>query len=236
MKNKKNSAILAVLLLIMVNVLVFNIVMKKSIDYVELPYAIKNIPPRSKITSDMIKTMKIAKVAVGKNAVAEKKAIVGKYTDINGRIPKGSLIYKSMIFKKEALPDYPTLLLKEGQTSFSLPCDLVKLSGNTIISGQKVDLYITVPQRNENPIIDRLVKGVRVLSIKDRNGTELSDEQSTKIPYVVIMAVDDVIVPYLKTAAKIGSIDLYAPANNYTKEEESILVEDSKVLPYLNHE
>ncbi|MEG0265259.1 MAG: RcpC/CpaB family pilus assembly protein [Erysipelotrichaceae bacterium] len=236
MKNKKNNAILAVLLLLIVNVLVFNIVMKKSIDYVEMPYAIKNIPPRSKITSNMIGTIKIAHSATGRNTIDDKKSILGKYTDINGMIPSGSLIYKSMIYKKESLPDYPTLLLKNGQTAFSLPSDLVKLSGNTITSGQKVDLYVTVPQRNENPIIDRFVKGVRVLSIKDRNGYEISDEKSTKIPYVVILGINDSIIPYLKTAAKIGSIDLYAPANNYQKDEESILIEDSKVLPYLNHE
>lgn len=235
MKNKKNAAMIAIALLIMVNVLVFNIALDRSVEYVEMPYARVDIKPRTKITAKMIGTKKIAKNALG-NCFDEKKKVVGKYSEINGMIPKGSPFYKSMLHQEKDLPDYPTLQLKSGQTAYSLASDLVKLSGNTIVSGQKVDIYVTVPQKQENPIIDRMVKGVRVISIKDRKGLDIDDEQSTKIPYVVILAIQDEIVPYLKTASKIGSIDIYAPTINYTSEEESLLVNDSKVLPYLNHE
>lgn len=236
MKNKKHMATLALLLIGIVNILAFQIVVDRKIDLVEVPFAKVDIKPRTKIDETMIGYKKVPKMYVDELCYENKKQVMGKYTEISGLIPKGSLFYKSMLYQKKQMPDYPSLQLKQGQTAYSLPSDLVKLSGNTITSNQKVDVYVTIPQKKENPIIDRLVKGVRVLSIKDRKGLDIDDEDSTKIPYVVILAVSDEIVPYLNTAAKIGSIDLYAPAADYGKDEESIFIAESKVLPYLNHE
>lgn len=233
---KKYTVLLFLGTLLLCNILLFKIVMNKSIDLVEVPYAKVDIMPRTKISKDMIAYHKIPRAYVDKKAYQESKKIVGKYTDISGKIPKGSLFYKSMLYSKDEMPDYPQLLLKDGQTALSLQVDLSKMSGNTLIRHQKVDMYVTLSRKKENPLVDKLLSNVRILSVKDRKGNEISDEESSKVPYVAVLAVKDEYVPYVKLALKTGSIDLYASSDTGSKKEESVLNENSLVLPYLSNE
>ena len=234
MKHKKPAYSIMLVLFIVIGIMAFKISVDHAIDLVEVPYALVDIKPRQAITSNMIGIKKIPKAYLDDNSYQKKQQILNQYTDINGMIPKGSLFYKKMLHHKDDLPDYPSMQLKEGQTAFSLASDLVKLSGNTIVAGQKVDVYVTIQQQREQPMVDRLVKGVRVLAIKDRNGLDMDDPQAAKVPYVVILGVRDEIIPYLKVANKIGMIDIYAQTVK-GKGPESEFITDSKVIPYLKH-
>ena len=71
------------------------------------------------------------------------------------------------------------------------------------------------------------------MGIKDRNGYDISDADSSHIPYVAILAVNDEQIMYLKKAERIGEIDILAPSMQYLYEEESILNEESSILSHL---
>lgn len=233
---KKYTVFMFIGTVLLCNILLFKIVVNKAIDLVEVPYAKVDILPRTKITEKMIGYHKIPGAYVDKKAYSDSKKIIGKYTDISGKIPSGSLFYKNMLYSKNELPDYPQLLLKDGQTALSLQVDLSKMSGNTLIRHQKVDMYVTLTRKKENPVVDKLLSNVRILSVKDRKGNEISDEESSKVPYIAVLAVKDEYIPYVKLALKTGSIDLYASSDTENKKEESVLNENSLVLPYLTNE
>lgn len=236
MNPKKPKLMILAALLILINIVAFRVAVDHSVDLVEVPYAKVKIRPRQEIKASMIGIKKVPKAYADSSCYTSKSQVLHKYTEITGLIPKGSLFYKTMIHDLKELPDYPSMQLKKGQTAFSLPSDLVKLSGNTIVEGQKVDIYVTVQKQREQPVVDRLVKNVRVLSIKDRKGLNMDDPNTTGIPYVVILGIRDEIIPYLKIANKIGTIDLYAQTANSKEKEESLFVSASKVLPYLKNE
>ncbi len=235
MNNKKviGVGVISVILLVLINYLLFNLALSNKIALVEVYVANRNIYPRTEIKETDLKTIKIPKAYLIDKAVKKKSDIIGKYTEIQGMIPKGSLFYQEMLHDKNDLPDYPSLLLKSSQVSFAIQSDVVRSSGNTLTVGQKVDLYVTINRKDGPPIVDCLIKAVRITAIKDRNGLAISDSKSSKIPYVVVIAVEQSQVEYLKVATKIGALDLYGVNTSYQDNEESLLQKDSKVLEYL---
>ncbi len=225
--------ILSIILLVLLNFILFNFVLAEKVDLIEVIVANKDIHPRSEITSADLKIITVPRGYLDDLVVNDREKIIGRYTQIQGYIPEGSMFYQSMLFEKEELPDYPSLLLKEEQASFAISSDVLKTSGNTLATGQKVDLYVTVTRRDGPPIIDCLIQAVRITAIKDRNGISVDDPESSGVPYVVVVAVEKSQVEYLKSASKVGSIDIYGISTDYSNEEESIFNDKSIVIPFL---
>ncbi len=236
MKSKKIAvSCTGLILLAIANVFLFKSALEKSIDLVDVYVASSDIAPRVEITEEMIETISIPSAYLNFNVALNKDEILGKWTEIQGMIPKGSLFYKSMLYEETDLPDMPALLLKEDQVVYSLTTDLVSCAGNSLVPNQKVDIYGTVePQRNK-PIVDLLISNVRILSLKDRNGIDMENEKSQSIPYVITLALNKDQISILSTAAKIGSISFYTSSFSYQDQKESILNSNSVILEYLSN-
>ncbi len=227
---KKNTALIGLITLVIVNVLLFKILLDKQLDLVEVPIAKVQIEPRAKIEKDMLEIVKVSKALLNEDCILDIDEAIGKYTEIEGIIPKGSLLYRSMLFEEEQLPDYPALKLQEGQNVFSLPIDLIKSSGNSLTNNQKIDIYATISLKKENPVSDALLWGVRIINVVDRKGIDMK-KSSLNVPSVINLAVNEEYVALLKKASEMGRIDLYATA--YPHEEECLLNEESVLLPLL---
>lgn len=235
MKNRKNLAAAGVLSLLVVNGLLFKVILDKTIDLKKVPVAAVTIEPRTRIEKEMIVYKEIPSIFTDESCAMDESEILDKITEIEGKIPKGSLFYKQMLFDEKELPDYPALKLKDGQSSFSLGTDLLKSSGNSLTANQKVDLYVTIEQKKEKPVTDLLVSSIRILSVKDRKGNLMGTKNSSNVPYVINLAVSNEYVELLKIASKVGSIDLYAVADD-RQDEECVLNEASKVMELLVEE
>lgn len=124
-------------------------------------------------------------------------------------------------------------MLNENQVVYNLNSDLVKMSGNSIVVGQKVDVYTTLNKRNETPIVDLLVSSVRIVGVKDKKGYDVTHPDSSKIPYIVLLALDKDIMPIVRTADELATLELYAHSS-VEADEESQLNEHAKILEYVN--
>ena len=226
----KFKGIIGLLLLILINILAFNVCLNKKLDLVEVPVASVQIEPRTKIEETMIKMIEVPRALLNEDCVLDKKDAIHKYTEIEGIIPEGSLLYKSMLFDEEELPDYPALKLKEKQNVFTLPTDLVKSSGNSFTNNQMVDIYVTITPKKENPITERLLTSVRILNVIDRKGIDMKDSE-LNIPSVINLAIHEEYISLLKKASEMGTIDIYATA--YPQNEECLLNTESAILPIL---
>ncbi|MGN1343543.1 MAG: hypothetical protein ACI4U3_03130 [Traorella sp.] len=227
---KKHIGFIGIIVLILINVLLFKIILDKKLDLVEVPVAAVLIEPRTQISEDMIEVIKIPRAMINEDCVLDKEEAIHKYTEIEGMIPKGSLLYKSMLFDEDELPDYPALKLKQGQNVYSLATDLIKSSGNSLTNNQLVDIYVTFTSKKENPISDCLLMSVRIINVVDRKGIDMKKSE-LNIPSVINLAVNEEYVSLLKKASEMGSIDLYA--TTFPQEEECILNSESAVLPKL---
>ncbi|NCB33994.1 MAG: Flp pilus assembly protein CpaB [Erysipelotrichia bacterium] len=196
--------------------------------------AARDIPPRTKLEStDLIET-RIPNGYLLDNTYNMKEEIIGKYTEIQGMIPAGSVFYRDMLYSEESLPDYPSIQLKEGQAAYTLETDLARLGGD-IIPGQRVDIYVSIDQKmNEAPITGCLLAGARVISIKDHKGLDLSDPASTGIPYLAILAVNTADLELLSIAESMGSIRLFSSSISYNQSIEAMMVKDTILYEFLS--
>ena len=232
MKNRKNLAAAGGISLLLVNGLLFKVILDKTIDLKKVPVAAVTIEPRTQINKEMIAYKEIPSIFTDDSCAMSEEEILDKITEIEGKIPKGSLFYKQMLFDETELPDYPSLKLKAGQSSFSLGTDLLKSSGNSLTANQKVDLYVTIEMKKEKPVTDLLISSIRILSVKDRKGNLMGSKNSSNVPYVINLAVANEYVELLKIASKVGTIDLHAVADD-RESEECVFNEESKVLDLL---
>ena len=230
----KNFLIMSsiILVLCVADFLLFDWYTNKKIDLVDVLIATHDIKPRELIKEEDIKVIKIPSNYVLDNVVSNKENIIGKITSIQGMIPKDSMFYTSMLENISEIADTGSTLLLKNQVAYTLPNGDNALVLNTLVPGQKIDLYVYIEKRNEPPVFDCLLKSVRVLSIKDRKGNEVGHKDNMGAA-LITLAVDEEYISYLSLATKLGSIELYAPSSTYKSHQEAVLFEESKVLTYL---
>lgn len=231
MNKKVSLSIFSVIIILVLNFLVLRVAVSKEVNLVSVPTATRTILPRQQITEKDIEMIEVPKVSVHDEVIVDQEEIVGKYTSLAGMIPKQSFFYEEMLHKPEELQDYPSLLLKENEVSFSIPTSIIKLSGNTILPQQIVDILVTIKQRNEKPIVDTLFEGVRVVGIKDKKGLDIQDSESTGLPAVVLIAIHKEHLNILRTAQEMGEIEIYA--SSHGKDKNYVFNKKSKVLEYV---
>ncbi|MBR3841625.1 MAG: hypothetical protein IKM20_10850 [Erysipelotrichales bacterium] len=229
--------ILAILLLAIGSYISFQVALENAIDLVRIPFANKEIYSHYMINEEDIEWREIPKGYVDENILIDEDDIIGKYVSLDSKIAEGSLFYDDYLIEQAEVEALPGLLLKENQIAFPLSMNLLKSSGNTIQQNQKVDVYVTYTEKSTKvTTIDKLLMNVRVIGVKDRNGLNMNDEKASKIPSLVILAINEEYLNMLQLASEIADISIYAPRVDYASDEESILYEESKILPILNYD
>ncbi len=214
----------------------FQIALAEATDLVEVPFAANDIYSHYEIKDEDIEWREVPSAYVDEDVITKKEDLLGMYVSLDSKIAKGSLFYASYLIEKEDVEALPALLLKEDQIAFPLSMNLLKSSGNTISKNQKVDVYVTYTYKVGNKketVSDVLLENVRVIGLKDRNGLEMGAAKAANYPSVMVLAISKDYVNYLQSASEIASIDILAPRVDYGESEESLLKEDSKVLPFL---
>ncbi len=204
----------------------------KKINLVTVYVASRDIQPRTIITEQDIKEIKIPQDYLLTNAINNKNELLGRITSIQGRIPQDSLFYETNLDKLHTIPDSAVPLLEKNQVAYVLNVNQSNNNFDTFTVGQKVDIYVTISLKNEPTIFDCLLEGVRIVSIKDRKGIEISSKESTGSIQTLTLAIQEKQISPLSLASKLGTIELYATSSKDTK-KESILKEDSEIMKYI---
>ena len=236
LKNKNAIFGFSICFLVLFNYFIFKIAIKKEVNLTKIPVVNETIYPRSQISENDITYVEVPNVFINESFYVDEKDIIKKYTDIRALMPKGSVFYKELLFNENDLPDYPAILLNKDQVSYNMTTDLVKLSGNSIVVGQKVDIYTTYHQRNEKPIVDLLVKSVRVIGVKDKKGLDVVHPDSNGLPYIVLLAINNDLLPIVRGADEIAKLELIAYSSKDSEDVESLFNDQAKILEYINYE
>ena len=235
-KNKNVLFGFSVVIVVLLNYFIFNIALKREVDLIKIPVVKETIHPRSKISEDDITFIEVPSIFVNDKFYLDKKDIINKYTDIRALMPTSSLFYKELLFEEKDLPDYPAILLNDQQVAYNMATDLIKLSGNSIVVGQKVDIYTTYHKRNEKPIVDLLIKALRVIGVKDKKGFDVSHPDSNGVPHIVLLAIDQKLLPIIRSADEIAKVELVAYSTKASDQMESTFNSEALILEYINYE
>ncbi len=235
--NKILKVIIGVLVLIvfcLLNYLGIKLYSEYKLNLITVVVSSHNISGRHLIKEEDITYIEIPYAYIDDKAYVDKEDVIGKYTDIQGKIPVGSLFYKSMLYEEKDLPDNPVSQLKDNQTLFTMQTDVLALSGNVVVPGHRVDLYGSINDKQESFIEDLIVSNVRVVSIKDNKGYDLDHPNSNKIPFTISFAINNDSLHILSMINKLGKIEIYPTSNSYSTIDEAKLNKKSKLIEYIN--
>ena len=233
MRKIKRTVIIVIILCLCVigNVVAFRYYLAKTINLKTTYIAKHNIPPRTQIKTEDLTMIQIPEKYMQAYTWNEKADIIGKYTSIQGMIPKGSMFYKDMLYNEKEVRDLAITKLQEGMTIFTLETNVSSLG--SIEEGMYADIYVSISQKKEIPITGILIRHAEVISIKDHKGLSLKNEQSTKVPYFIELGINQTDIDYLSLASSLGEIRLFPSVDSY-KPDKSTLEQDSKVTEYIN--
>ena len=229
---KAGGCLVCGVLIIVLNYVGLTIRLNDMLDLRTTCIAARDIQPRSLITEKDILEIQVPGAYLLEHTCSDKKDIIGKYTDIQGMIPAGSCFFEEMLYDEKDLPDYPSAQLRAGQAAYTLETDLARMGG-TIMPGQRLDLYVVLDRKNDTPVSACLLQNVRLLAVKDHKGLDLTDENSTGIPYLAVLAVSQKDVELLSLAEKTGEIRMFSTDNTYSTAREAELVVSDDVLQLL---
>ena len=233
MRKIKRTGIIVIILCLCVigNVIAFRYYLAKTINLKTTYIAKHNIPPRTQIKTEDLTMIQIPEKYMQAYTWNEKADIIGKYTSIQGMIPKGSMFYKDMLYNEKEVRDLAITKLQEGMTIFTLETNVSSLG--SIEEVMYADIHVSISQKKEIPIPGILIRHAEVISIKDHKGLSLKDEQSTKVPYFIELGINQTDIDYLSLASSLGEIRLFPSVDSY-KPDKSTLEQDSKVTEYIN--
>ena len=212
------------------NILAFRYFLAKTINLKTTYVAKRDIPPRSEIQTEDLTMIQVPEKYMQSYTWNEKADIVGKYTSIQGMIPKGSLFYKDMLYNEKEVRDLAITKLQEGMTIFTLETNVSALG--SIEEGMYADVHVSISQKKDIPITSILIRHAEVISIKDHKGLSLKDEQSSKVPHFIELGINQSDIDYLSLASSLGEVRLFPSKNSY-QPDKSTLELDSKVTEYL---
>ncbi len=232
MKKIRRTSIFVLVLCLWIagNILVFRYFLAKTINLKTTYIAKRDIPPRSQIQTEDLTMIQVPEKYMQSYAWNEKADIVGKYTSIQGMIPKGSLFYKNMLYNEKEVRDLSITKLHEGMTIFTLETNVSALG--SIEEGMYADIHVSISQKKDIPITGILIRHAEVISIKDHKGLSLKDEQSSKVPYFIELGINQSDIDYLSLASSLGEVRLFPSKNSY-QPDKSTLELDSKVTEFL---
>jgi Flp pilus assembly protein CpaB len=234
MKKIKIQWLVGVLILIVLNVLLFDVAVKRSIDYIEVPVAAKSLLSRSKIDESSIRMQRVPSALIEDNVIVDKNEIIDLWVKYSVTLAPGSFFYKEYIEDANDSADYPQLMLNEGQGVASLAVDLLISAGNTLLPNQYVDIVFTSKDKRKPIISDVIFRSVRVLAVKDRNGLDMDDPKSQKVPAVALLALNKQDIPPFIHAQILGDIDLIIKVTNEYYPMEAIYNFESLVWRLLH--
>ena len=204
LSNKNTVTFIGIILIVLVLYIFYNWRVNMATTPIRVPYAVQNIPPRTKITRDMIGYVEINQPAIKGNIYTNLETqIIQKnmYTNVNCMIPAGSLLYTSALVREEELPDAFLVNLKEGDIAYNFDVSMKTTYGNSMYPGNYVDIYFRYEDDNGVKKIGKLLENVEILAVKDSSGRavfeNISEERS---PAQIIFGVTDEIHYLLRKA------------------------------------
>ena len=204
--NKNTVTIIGLILIIGILYFVYNNRIKEATNPIRIPVAKQTIQPRTLITDDMITYIEVPAVSASKNVERTKSKIVGKYSNYNTMIPKGSMFYSDALITKDQLPNASLMDIGEGEILYNFPVTMNTTYQNSIMPGTYVDIYMKVVNDERVVTVGKLLENVKVLAVKTSDGLNVFEDSSVRrTPAFIFFSVKPEIHLMLRAASYLTS-------------------------------
>ena len=238
-KNKNTVTVLGVILILVLLYIGYSIQIKNQVEPVDVPVATQTIQPRTKITKEMVTTIKVPASTLSENVLRGTGSIINKYSNVNTIIPAGSMFYEEAIIEEKDLPDIAFTKVKKGQIPYKFAVDMESTYGNSIFPGNKIDIYMKIGNgTEEKSMIGKLIENIEVLAVKDSSGRPVFENTSeSRTPSMLIFGLKEELYLLLRKASYMGSlgVELYpVPHGGAAPVKDSTQVSTQQLVDYIN--
>lgn len=202
--NKNTVTILGVIIVIAILYFGYNYQLTKAITPIRrIPTAKETIQPRTLITKEMITYIEVVPSMLQRgDAIRSDISIIGKYSNYNTIIPKGSMFFKATVVSAEKLPDNAFVKVKDGEIPYSFPVTTATTYGNSIMPGNFIDIYMKAVDEDGKLMIGKLIENIEVLSVKDSSGKNVFENaEEERTPASLIFGVGQELNILLRKAS-----------------------------------
>lgn len=193
LKNKNTVTILGVLVCLLILYAGYSMRIDSETKLIDVYYAKQTIQPKTLITEDMVgKTRVPASFAITNKYHKNYNDIVGKYSNYNTMIAEGSLFYHDLLIEESSLPDAILYDINEGERVVSFPVTMESTYGNSIMPGNKVDVYVKIINDKGKVIYGQFYEKVEVLGVKDSAGNNVFENtEENRTPAYVYFSLEE---------------------------------------------
>ena len=223
-KNKNTVTIIGTVAIIFILFFGYRYQIKKQVNPVKgIPVARETIQPRTLITEDDVTTVDVAPIVLQSGVIRNKNLIVGKYSNYNTVIPKGSMFYVDTVVDRDQLPDSALVQVGKGEVPYNFPVNMDTTYGNSIFPGNYIDIYMKAVRKDGKLMVGKLLENVKVLAVKDSSGRHVFVNSSeARTPAYLIFGVTPEINILLRKASYMSSfsVSLFPIPHGVAVEEE----------------
>jgi len=192
LKNKNTVTILGVIICLVILYAGYTMRINQKTALVDVYYANQTIQPKTKITDEMVSKTQVPESFIKGEYYKNYKDIVGKYSNYNTMIAKGSIFYSDLLVKEEDLPDSVFYDVNEGERVLMFPVNAVTTYGNSIMPGNIVDFYVKLYD-GDKLVYGEMFSDVEVLAVKDASGKNVFENtEEERTPAYLYFALPEV--------------------------------------------
>ena len=204
-------------------ILVFNYCYKVK----EVYFITDIIYPFEEIAIDKVEKRKIPAWLYHETMINEKHQLHKQFARSNTTLYPNMIIDEVMLMNGQERASFSKYRLDENEVIFSLNSDRLKNLQGLLMLDQHMDLYVSLPMRNQAPIVDWLMKNVKIIGLRNKSGEDITGNDGESV-YLINLAVDKKYLTYLIKADKLGEIQLFVandPLNETLFNQESQLID-----------
>ena len=133
--NKNVVTVIGVLLVLVILFWGYTSSIKKETNPLNIPVAAKKINAKTQITSQDVAYTQVASRMVGEGVIRSSAQVVGKYTNINVTIPKGSVFYTEWLADEKDIPGnwIEQLDYDAGELGYYMDVNIENTLGNNVL-------------------------------------------------------------------------------------------------------
>ena len=192
LKNKNTVTILGVLVCLLILYVGYTSRINAKTKLIDVYYANQTIQPKTLITDEMVSKTSIPESFIKGNYYRNYNDIVGKYSNYNTMIAEGSLFYSDLLIEESNLPDAILYDVNEGERVVSFPVTMESTYGNSIMPGNKVDVYVKIIDDKSKVIYVQFYEKVEILGVKDSAGKNVFENtEETRTPSYVYFSLEE---------------------------------------------
>ena len=234
--NKNTVTILGVILCLVILYIGYNYRINSKTELVAVPVAKQTIQPRTYITEDMIEIRNVPVELLNTSKYyTTSKSIVGKYSNYNTMIAKGSLFYTDLVVEEKDLPDSAFSGVPEGYTVINYPVTIASTYANSMAPGSHINIYYKSLNDDGEVMFGKFISNIEVLDVKDSSGRHVF-ENSDEAAYM-LFAVPEETHLLLRKALYLTDYDvelLLIPNTATLSEDQKVTVSSLQIEEFIN--